>query len=126
MRILCLVSFAVSSVAFVPSTLRCVVPPFLGNTEHLITNSVDKLHRSSVRLQYDTRRCQALRAAGDEGATSREGGLAQDNGEGMVGVIVCDHGSRREQANDMLFVVAERYRSFAGCDIVEVRFNVVS
>ncbi|CAN0421044.1 unnamed protein product, partial [Laminaria digitata] len=36
-----------------------------------------------------------------------------------VGVIVCDHGSRRENANTMLFEVAERYRSFSGFNIVE-------
>lgn len=42
------------------------------------------------------------------------------NGEGVVGVIVCDHGSRRENANEMLFDVVKRYQSFAGVGIAEV------
>lgn len=41
---------------------------------------------------------------------------------GAVGVIVCDHGSRRENANTMLFEVAERYRNFSGFQIVEVGY----
>lgn len=50
-----------------------------------------------------------------------ESGEGKEGAEpGSVGVIVCDHGSRRENANKMLFEVAERYRSFSGFDIVEV------
>ena len=44
-----------------------------------------------------------------------------DGSTETVGVIVCDHGSRRKNANEMLFEVAERYRAFAGFDIVEVK-----
>ena len=71
-------------------------------------------------------RCRPLRSA--DGSTraavaaadgGRGGGEAED-GIDTVGVIVCDHGSRRENANAMLFEVAERYRSFSGFDIVEV------
>lgn len=47
-------------------------------------------------------------------------GEREDGGTEVIGVIVCDHGSRRENANEMLFEVAERYRAFAGFDIVEV------
>lgn len=56
-----------------------------------------------------------MAAAGEGG-----GGATADVDAGPVGVIVCDHGSRRETANTMLFEVAERYRSYSGFDIVEV------
>ncbi|CAM9956395.1 unnamed protein product, partial [Phaeothamnion confervicola] len=37
----------------------------------------------------------------------------------VVGVIICDHGSKRKAANDMLSEVAQRYRDASGQEIVE-------
>ena len=61
-----------------------------------------------------------IRAAAAAAAAAAEAGGGSEDGMDTVGVIVCDHGSRRENANTMLFEVAERYRSFSGFEIVEV------
>lgn len=112
MRFICLAVITVGVVtAFIPS----VIP------------------RSSVRVSSSSQQEYPVRyrrlgstdpAAVDGGtrvaaAAPTAGGGSQD-GIDTVGVIVCDHGSRRENANTMLFEVAERYRSFSGFDIVEV------
>ena len=36
-----------------------------------------------------------------------------------IGVIIVDHGSKREEANNMLFKVVEKYKSFSYHNIVE-------
>lgn len=53
-------------------------------------------------------------------------GEREDRGAEIIGIIVCDHGSRRENANEMLFEVAERYRAFTGFDIVEVSYKILA
>jgi sirohydrochlorin ferrochelatase len=36
-----------------------------------------------------------------------------------IAIILVDHGSRRDESNDLLLAVAEAYRQHSGCDIVE-------
>lgn len=113
MRFICLAVITVGVVnAFIPS----VIP------------------RSSVRVSSSSQQENSVRyrrlgsadpAAVDGGtrvaaAAAPAAGGGSEDGINTVGVIVCDHGSRRENANTMLFEVAERYRSFSGFDIVEV------
>ncbi|CAM9374286.1 unnamed protein product [Chrysoparadoxa australica] len=38
---------------------------------------------------------------------------------GAVGVIIVDHGSKRQAANDMISEVAKRYKAFSGAGVVE-------
>lgn len=111
MRFFCLPVIAVGvATAFIPSaTLR------------------SSMRVSSSSQQGNPSRCRPLRSANaaavdgeaKEASAAAVGG-GSEHGAGTVGVIVCDHGSRRENANTMLFEVAERYRSFSGFDIVEV------
>lgn len=103
-----------SSVAFVPTSSLVGVPP---RAQHSTPNN-SPLHPTSPRCLT----AHPRRWAVDSSVGSSE--LVGD-GEEKTGVIVCDHGSRRQQANDMLFEVAERYRSFAGCDVVEVRACII-
>ncbi len=106
MRLLCLAAVTVGvAAAFVPSSIP-------GSTR--TSSAVGPQHPRSNHISR--RRATAAAAGGKEGGEGKEGA-----GPGSVGVIVCDHGSRRENANTMLFEVAERYRSFSGFDIVEVR-----
>lgn len=111
MRLFCLPVIAVGvATAFIPST-----------TPH------SSMRVSSSSQQRNPLRYRPLRSASaaavdgetNEASSSAAGGGSK-NGAGTIGVIVCDHGSRRENANTMLFEVAERYRSFSGFDIVEV------
>lgn len=74
-------------------------------------------HRASRTTSCRTSR---QRRAGAGAAAAASQSEATGNEYERIGVIICDHGSRREQANSMLLEVAERYRSFAGCDVVEV------
>lgn len=100
--------FFTGSSAFIPASFRVgILPP---RAQHSRRND-SPLQPTSPRSRSSLPRCWAV------GSRSELGG---DGGE-KTGVIVCDHGSRREKANDMLFEVAERYRSFAGYDVVEVR-----
>lgn len=106
-----------TSVAFAPSAYRAgVSSPSSRHPQHErhARNSAHQ-YRSSRNRSDCRSRCQTVAVRG-----MVPGELPEDGGAGKVGVIVCDHGSRREQANQMLFEVAERYRCFAGCDVVEV------
>lgn len=113
MRALCLAAAAVGvATAFTPNSLLATrtLPP---STAHQIRNRAATPSFTDAAQPRSHRR--ELRAS--EGAQGR----GQHGSAEAVGVIVCDHGSRRANANEMLFEVAERYRSFAGFEIVEVR-----
>lgn len=108
MRLLCFVAVVVGvAAAFVPSSIP-------SSSTRVSSAAAHQQHQRSNRLPRPRRRATAVAAA--EGGEGKEGAAAA----GSVGVIVCDHGSRRENANTMLFEVAERYRTFSGFDIVEV------
>lgn len=40
--------------------------------------------------------------------------------DSSVGVVICDHGSRRKDSNDMLFEFGELYKQMSGSEIVEM------
>lgn len=110
----------------------CVAAASLGVAAAFLPSHVPSTSRTSsaaaaaaaqqnkVLFAASPRRSARRAAAVGEGGG---GGAADVDDSGPVGVIVCDHGSRRENANTMLFDVAERYRTFSGFDIVEVRFD---
>lgn len=115
MRLLCFMTAVAVGVAaaFVPS----FIPTSSTRTRTAAAVASQHTHGSAA----STRRLARREAT----AAVREGRGGGDTGDGgaeteAVGVIVCDHGSRRENANTMLFEVAERYRSFSGFEIVEV------
>lgn len=103
--------------------LVCFVAVSLGVVAAFIPSSVPSTTRASSAAGY---RNDVLFAASSRGSARRATAAGVDDNSGSVGVIVCDHGSRRENANTMLFEVAERYRSFSGFDIVEVGFDAES
>ncbi|CAM9402512.1 unnamed protein product [Ectocarpus sp. 4 AP-2014] len=113
-----LLSFAAASAvgvaaAFVPSAIpfsSCV------RTSSSAAGNQPRQRNDAEYAASSAGRRAATAAAAAAAAAAEEGG----GGDGRrVGVIVCDHGSRRENANTMLFEVAERYRSFSGFEIVE-------
>ncbi|CAM9613895.1 unnamed protein product [Ectocarpus sp. 12 AP-2014] len=102
-----------AAAAFVPSAIpfsSCV------RTSSSAAGSQPR-QRNDAEYAAPSARRRAATAAAAAAAAASEGGGGGDGGR--VGVIVCDHGSRRENANTMLFEVAERYRSFSGFEIVE-------
>lgn len=125
MRVLCIAVIALGYVAaFVPSLYPSTTAR-RSNYSSKQLQAKQKPQRCDVLL----RTTAAAAASADFDEQTEEQGLRAGGTEGgkepTIGVIVCDHGSRRENANDMLFEVAERYRSFAGCDIVEVSVTFV-
>ncbi|CAM9368221.1 unnamed protein product [Choristocarpus tenellus] len=60
-----------------------------------------------------------IRGQGGRVKMVEQTGTDHSVGGTRVGVIVCDHGSRRETANNMLFEVVERYRSFSKYEVIE-------
>lgn len=40
--------------------------------------------------------------------------------DSSIGVVICDHGSRRKDSNDMLFEFGELYKQMSGSEIVEM------
>lgn len=114
MRIVCFSAASVAlCAAFVPRAI-----PFIS----LRTISAGRQREQTLQVRQNQTQSDAIRASGATSVDGATQGAGAGTGKSMatVGVIVCDHGSRRENANEMLFEVAERYRSFAGIDIVEV------
>lgn len=112
MRVLILSYLLSYATAFVSNSVR-IVPPATP------TSSLLQGPRSKIYLCTSNSQCRVVQsrkltrwAAQTDAQTNEK--------EESLGVIICDHGSRRKEANDMLFEVAERYRSYTGCDTVEV------
>eukprot|EP00752_Nemacystus_decipiens_P002636 g2468.t1 len=113
--LLCLAAIYLGiAVAFVPSHVPGASRASSASSAAAAARAPGAAQQSKVLLAASPRRSARRAAAVGEG---RGGTAGADSG--LVGVIVCDHGSRRENANTMLFEVAERYRSFSGFDIVE-------
>lgn len=114
MRLLCF-SLLICATAFVPPSIRTVPPTGreVLRQQRRYVGCREKGKSQHRRLQQEG---TFLRAAQDDAHS--------DDNPGILGVIVCDHGSRRKQANDMLLEVAERYRTYAGFDVVEVRVSI--
>lgn len=114
MRLVCFAAASAVGVAaaFVPSAIP--YSSCLRTSSSAAGNQPRQRNDAEYAASSARRRAATAAAAG---AASEEGGGGDG---GRVGVIVCDHGSRRENANTMLFEVAERYRSFSGFEIVEV------
>lgn len=109
--------------------LLCFAAVSLGVAAAFVPSPVPSTNRESSAA---AQRNSVIFAASPRGSARRRstavgegGGGTADVNPGSVGVIVCDHGSRRENANTMLFEVAERYRAYSGFDIVEVGVVVV-
>lgn len=126
MRLLCLAAASLGSTAafIVPSSSIHVLRTDVSlqqhqqhQHQHRRTAAVTAAVVSSTPLRTRYRALSAARDSADGATRTVEEHV---DSEGVVGVIVCDHGSRRENANEMLFDVAKRYQSFAGVDIVEV------
>lgn len=114
MRALCFIAATVgAAAAFVPSSIPSSSRISCG--QHRNFDCAASTRR--------TRTAPATAAGGVAAAEAVEKSGAAEGSSGSVGVIVCDHGSRRKNANEMLFEVAERYRSFSGFEIVEVGSN---
>ncbi|CAM9635230.1 unnamed protein product, partial [Hapterophycus canaliculatus] len=110
MRALCFVAATVGvAAAFVPGSVSSSSRISYGQHRNIdCAASPRPTSRAAAAPTAPTAEVQAQAQAGEV-----------DGSAGNLGVIVCDHGSRRENANAMLFEVAERYRSFSGFDIVE-------
>lgn len=117
-RLLCLAAAALgSAAAFVVPIYSTLVERTAPPLQHQKPQQKQQKQHKRNEVVTSATALSVAREAVD-GAT-REG-EEHINGEGVMGVIVCDHGSRRENANEMLFDVAKRYQSFAGVGIVEV------
>ncbi|CAM9100957.1 unnamed protein product [Ectocarpus fasciculatus] len=98
--------------AFVPSATPC-------SSVRTSLSAAGSQPRQRNEADYAASSARRAATAAAATAAASEGGGGGGGDGGRVGVIVCDHGSRRENANTMLFEVAERYRSFSGFEIVE-------
>lgn len=114
MKLLCF-PLLISATAFVPPSIRTVPPTgreALGQQRRYL-GCPEKDKSQHRRFQQEGTFWKATQVDANS-----------DGDPGILGVIVCDHGSRRKQANDMLSEVAERYRTYAGFDVVEVRVSM--
>ncbi|CAM9579273.1 unnamed protein product [Ectocarpus sp. 6 AP-2014] len=113
MRLVCFAAASAVGVAaaFVPSAI-----PY---SSCVRTSSSAAGNQPRQRNDAEYAASSARRRAATATAAASGGGGGGGGDGGRVGVIVCDHGSRRVNANTMLFEVAERYGSFSGFEIVE-------
>lgn len=112
MRLLCIATLLLHVTAFVPTSLRTL--PSIGyDVQQPDRPGTDAVRKLSSRYRVLHPSTMSVVESSQDARTSR--------GEDNMGIIICDHGSRRKEANDMLFEVAKRYRCYAGSSVVEVR-----